>query len=411
MKTLARAAAVLLAALALVACGDTTATREWSGAWAAAAQHPATAVMPNWSMAGFADQTVRQVVRLSEGGPAVRVRLSNQYGAAPLAVAGATLARSAGGAAVVADSVRHLALAGSGAFEIASGTEVSSDAVDLPVSAGESVTVTLYFAGPTGPATQHAQAAATSYRARGDRAADPSAAAFTETSQSWYYLTGVDAVETDRTGDLVVAFGDSITDGYRSDVDADQRYPDHLARRLAAAGRTGAVLNAGISGNRLLTDSTVLGDSALTRFRRDVLAQPGVDTVVVLIGINDIGLGGATGPDGVFSPEVSAEQLVAGYRHLIDAAHAAGIRVVGATLLPFAGSPYYSAAKDRVREEVNRWIRTAGSFDAVVDLARAMADPADGARLAPAFDSGDHLHPNNSGYGAMASATGETLSA
>ncbi|UGT57182.1 SGNH/GDSL hydrolase family protein [Nocardia asteroides] len=411
MTTLARAVAVLLATFALVACGDTTATREWTGAWAAAAQHPATAVMPNWSMTGFAEQTVRQVVRLSAGGPAVRIRLSNQYGAAPLAVAGATLARSAGGAAVVPDSVRPLRLVGARSFEIAAGAEVSSDDVDLPVSAGEAVTVTLYFAAPTGPATQHAQAVATSYRAQGDRTADPSATAFTESSQSWYYLTGVDAVETDRPGDVVVAFGDSITDGYRSGVDADQRYPDHLARSLAAAGGTGAVVNAGISGNRLLTDSAVLGESGLTRFRRDVLAQPGVDTVVVLIGINDIGLGGTTGPDGVFSPQVSAEQLVTGYRHLIGEAHAAGIRVVGATLLPFAGSPYYAAAKERVREEVNSWIRTSGAFDAVVDLARAMADPADGTRLAPAFDSGDHLHPNNSGYGAMASVTGETLSA
>ena len=208
-----------------------------------------------------------------------------------------------------------------------------------------------------------------------------------------------------------MAFGDSITDGYRSGVDADQRYPDHLARYLAAEGRRRPVVNAGISGNRLLTDSTVLGDSGLTRFRRDVLDQPGVGTVVVLIGINDIGLAGSTGPDGQVSPQVSVEQLVAGYRELVAAARAAGVRVVGATLLPFAGSPYYSADRDRLRSEVNSWIRSPGAFDAVADLDRAMAAPGDPTRLADALDSGDHLHPNDSGYGVTAATIGAAIPA
>lgn len=409
---LARRAALLVAGAttsALVACGAETPAPEWSGAWAAAVQHPATAVTPNWSAEGFADQSVRQVVRLSDGGPQVRVRLSNRYGTTPLAVAGATVARSAGGAAVIPETVSRLTVTGAEAFEIAPGAEISSDLVTAPIAAGEAITVTLYFARPTGPATQHAQAAATSYRATGDHTAAPDAAAFTESSQSWYYLAGIDTVRAGRAGDVTVAFGDSITDGYRSGIDADQRYPDHLTRELTAAGRPGAVVNAGISGNRLLTDSTVLGDSALTRFRHDVLEQPGVGTAVILIGINDIGMAGMTGPDGQLSPQVSADQLVAGYRELIAQARAAGVRVIGATLLPFAGSPYYSAEKDRLRREVNSWITSAGAFDAVVDLDRAMADPTDPARLAGSYDSGDQLHPNDSGYAAMAAAIGKVI--
>ncbi|MGS2805865.1 GDSL-type esterase/lipase family protein [Nocardia sp. MW-W600-9] len=200
--------------------------------------------------------------------------------------------------------------------------------------------------------------------------------------------------------------------GGRDELPRDRRShrrPDHLARYLAAAGRPGPVLNAGISGNRLRTDSTVLGDSGLTRFRRDVLDQPGVGTVVVLIGINDIGLAGSMGPDGQVSPRVSAEQLVAGYRELVAAARAAGVRVVGATLLPFAGSPYYSADGDRLRSEVNSWIRSPGAFDAVADLDRAMAAPTGPARLAEALDSGDHLHPNDSGYAMTAATIGAAI--
>ncbi|MCA2206495.1 SGNH/GDSL hydrolase family protein [Nocardia rosealba] len=400
MNKPARRAVAFLAtvtALVLVACGTREPAPEWSSVWAAAAQHPAT---QNWSADGFADETVRQVVRLTDGGPQVRVRLSNRYGTEPLAVASATVARSAGGAAVAPESMHPLTVAGSTTFDLAPGADAASDPIPLPVAAGEAVTVTLYFARATGPATQHAQAATTSFRAAGDHAAEPTATPFTETSRSWYYLTGIDAIGAER--EVTVVFGDSITDGYRSTVDTDQRYPDQLARHPGTGPH--AVVNAGISGNRLLTDSTVLGDSARLRFRRDVLEQPGVDTVIVLVGINDIGLAGTTGPDGVLSPNVSAGQLIAGYRELIGEARAAGVRVIGATLLPFGGSVYYSPGKDDLRAQVNSWIRTGNAFDAVVDLDRALAAPDDRSRLAQQFDSGDHLHPNDLGYGAMATA-------
>lgn len=171
------------------------------------------------------------------------------------------------------------------------------------------------------------------------------------------------------------------------------------------------MVNAGISGNRLLTDSTVLGDSALARFRRDVLDQPGVGTAVVLIGINDIGLSDSVGPDGAVFPPVSADQLITGYRALIAQARAAGVRIVGATILPFAGSAYYSPERERLRTEVNTWIRDSGAFDKVVDLEQALATPGDRTRLADGFDSGDHLHPNDSGYRAMATVIAPALAA
>ncbi|WP_410870147.1 SGNH/GDSL hydrolase family protein [Nocardia sp. A7] len=380
-----------VAALVLVAFGVRDTETSWSSAWATAVQYP---IYQNWSAMGFSDQTVRQVIRLSQEGPEVRVRLSNRYGEYPLPVAAATVAASAGGAAVVPESVRGLTVGGRSSFVIAPGGEMVSDAVR---SVGAQVAITLYFAQPTGPATQHGQALATTYRANGDHAADPSAAPFTDTSQSWYYLAGVDTLRS-STDDVTVAFGDSLTDGYRSTPDTDQRYPD----QLAAVGHHGPVVNAGISGNRLLTDSTVLGDSALARFRRDVLDQPGVGTVVVMIGINDIGLSGSTGPDGVVFPPVSTDQLITGFRDLIAQARAKGVRIVGATILPFAGSAYFSPERERLRTEVNTWIRESGAFDAMVDLEQALAAPGDRTRLADGFDSGDHLHPNDFGYRAIA---------
>ncbi|MGY0500990.1 SGNH/GDSL hydrolase family protein [Nocardia sp. FBN12] len=389
---------VAVAALVLVAFGIRDTDTSWSSAWATAVQYP---IYQNWSALGFTDQTVRQVIRLSQDGPQVRIRLSNRFGEYPLPIAAATVARSAGGASVVAESVRVLTVAGHAAFVVAPGNEIVSDAVE---SVGTVMTITLYFASPTGPATQHGQALATTYRANGDHTADPSATPFTERSQSWYYLAGVDTLGPSE-GDVTVAFGDSLTDGFRSTPDADQRYPD----QLAAAGHHGPVVNAGISGNRLITDSTVLGDSAIARFRRDVLEQPGVGTAVVLIGINDIGLSGSPGPDGIVFPPVSKEQLIAGYRDLIAQARAAGVRIIGATILPFAGSAFFSPAKELLRAEVNTWIRDSGAFDKVVDLAQTMAAPDDRTRLADRFDSGDYLHPNDSGYRAMAEVVAAAL--
>ncbi|MBF6174432.1 SGNH/GDSL hydrolase family protein [Nocardia blacklockiae] len=364
--------------------------------------------VPNWSEAGFANQTVRQVIRVSSGGPAVRVRLTNAYGTQPLEVAGATVARTAAGAAVRPETVRPLTVGLARTFTVAPGAEIATDPVPFVAAPLESLSVTLYFARPTGPATYHAQALTTTYRANGDHLGDGAADAFGETSSSYYFLSGLDTAALPRRAGVAL-FGDSITDGYGATPDARNTYPDELAERLAAQGNPRPLLNLGIGGNRVTVDSPRLGDSAISRFRRDALEQSGVGTVVILEGINDIGLSGGGDPVGAPFTVVSAEQLIEGHRELIRQARAAGVRVVGNTLLPFAGSDYYTGEHEAVRQAVNAWIRTSGEYDVVVDLDAALADPADPSRLAARFDVGDHLHPNDAGYAAMADAIGPRL--
>ncbi|KUL35112.1 G-D-S-L family lipolytic protein [Streptomyces sp. NRRL F-4489] len=378
----------------------------WRGGWAAAPQRPTDVFGPNWSTAGFARQTVRQVVRISTGGTQARIKLSNRYGTAPLKVAGATLARGGRGAALQPGSVRQLTFGHGKSATIPAGGELLSDGVGLKLRALESVTVTLYFDAPTGPATFHGTAFATSYRAAGDHRADTGAAAFTETSQSWYYLSGVEvAGGPGARRDGVAAFGDSITDGFGSTPGANRRYPDVLAERFAAAGRPRSVLNEGISGNQLTKSTDEFGEKAVARFPKDVLNEPGVGTVIVLEGINDIGMSeGKDGAPGKPSPNVTVDQLIGAQRELIRQAHRKGIKVIGATLTPFKGAEYYSERGEAKRDALNRWIRTSGEFDGVVDLDRALADPADRDRLAAMYDAGDHLHPNDAGYRAMAGA-------
>ncbi|WP_167975451.1 SGNH/GDSL hydrolase family protein [Lentzea indica] len=376
----------------------------WHAAWSASPQRPSANFTPNWSEQGFTDQTVRQSVRVSLDGVAVRVRLANTYGTTPLTVTGATVARGSGGAAARPGSVRRLTVGGASAFTVPAGAELASDPVSLSVRALDSVTVTLYFAVPTGPATYHAQAMTASYRATGDRTADTRAAAFTESTASWYYLAGVDVIGAVCRREGLVLFGDSLTDGYGSTPGADNRYPDELAERLAATGHPRAVLNQGIGGNRMIVDSAWLGDKATTRFHRDVLDQPGVGAVIVLAGINDIGMSEARQPLAAPHTEVSAAEIIAGHRDLITRAHAKGLRIIGGTMPPTKGSRYYTPLSEAKRDEVNTWIRTSGEYDAVVDFDRALAWPADADQFDPAYDSGDHLHPNDAGYRAMADA-------
>ncbi|MGW0309818.1 SGNH/GDSL hydrolase family protein [Streptomyces flavidovirens] len=378
----------------------------WQGGWAASPQAPTAPFGPNWSEQGFANHTVRQVVRVSTGGTKARIELSNRYGSTPLRITGATVARTDKGAAVRAGSVRQLSFGKGRSVTIPAGGKVLTDGVPFKVKALESVTVTLYLAGPTGPATFHHFSSATSYRADGDHRSDREGMAFKETSDSWYYLSGVEVSGGERSGrrDGVVAFGDSITDGVGSSPNTDNRYPDELAERFAATGKPRSVLNHGIGGNQVTNDTVWAGEKAVARFKKDVLSEPGIGTVIVLEGINDIGGSGWQGIPGGPTPEVSAKQLIEGHRTLIRQAHAKGIKAVGATLTPVKGSAYYTEANEAKRDAVNQWIRTSGEYDEVVDLDRALADPADLDRMLPAYDSGDALHPNDAGFRVMAEA-------
>ncbi|ONM47636.1 SGNH/GDSL hydrolase family protein [Nocardia donostiensis] len=382
--------------------------RMWLDSWSTAQMAAVDVLGPNWSTEGFADHTIRQTVRPTLAGESVRITLSNLFGDRPLSIAAATIAHTAEGAAVRSGTVRPLSFSGSPAAVIPSGTELTSDAAVYPVNARQPITVTLYLNEATGPATFHFLGNTTTYRAAGDHSTDIEGAAFTESDKSWYYLAGIEVFGAPNR-DGVVTFGDSLTDGAGAGIDADNRYPDALADRLAVTDRPRAVLNNGIGGNRIVSDSDYVGQRAATRFRRDVLDKDGIGTVILLSGINDIGASELPEPWLRPNPEVTADQLIAEYQLLIQMARDDGLRVIGGTLLPYRGAPYYSERGERVRDAVNSWIRSSGEFDAVIDFERALADPSDPDSLAEQFDSGDHLHPGPAGYSAMAEAAALVL--
>ncbi|MGK5543760.1 SGNH/GDSL hydrolase family protein [Streptomyces sp. URMC 127] len=380
--------------------------RPWTAAWAAAPQAPGhTDWYPNWSEAGFEDRTVRQVIRAGAAGSAVRIRLSNAYGKTPLRLAGATVGLSDGEAALRPGTVRPLRFAGAGTAAVPAGGELVSDPAALPVKAFEKLAVTLYFRAPSGPATFHNLALTSSYRAAGDHSADVSGAAFTDPpSRSWYYLAGVDVQGGPHSrphgrGNTVVAFG--VTDGYGSDPGADNRYPDVLAERLAAAGSPRTVVNAGIGGNKILNDSVCFGESALARFRRDALDRTDTGTVILLEGTNDITQPDDPGRCTTPAPKVTAGEITDGLRQLIREARARGVRVLGVTIPPYRGYAHWTERGERVRNEVNQWIRTSGAYDGVVDADRAVAD---GPAIRKEFAFADGIHLNSAGYRALAEA-------
>ncbi|MGW7415055.1 SGNH/GDSL hydrolase family protein [Streptomyces sp. NPDC054863] len=389
----------------------------WTAGWAASPQRPSVSFKPNWSEAGFDNHTLRQVVRVTAGGTQARIRLSNAYGTAPLQVERATVARTDEGAAVRAGTVRELTFGGRKSTAVPAGGQLSSDPARLGLTAGDQVSVTLYLKRTTGPATFHAQSFTDSYRATGDHAADGSAATFTESTESWYFLSGVDVSGKDKVGGAagvsgtkqqrgaIVLFSDSVTDGFASTPNADRRYSDALAARLKSLGKPRPVLNSGIGGNLVLNDSAWYGERATNRFSRDALDLPGVGTVVVLEGLNDIGYRETnTRPTYKPAPDITGRDLINGHQELIRQARAKGVRIVGATLLPLGGSDHYGKRAAVASDEFNAWVRTSGAYDAYVDFDKALADPADPERINPAFDSGDHLHPNDAGYRAMADA-------
>jgi lysophospholipase L1-like esterase len=369
----------------------------WVATWTTAEMLVRPATAPPAGARGFNNQTVRMIVRTSIGGRRLRVNLSNAFGSEPLEVGAAHIAIRAKDSEIVAGSDRPLSFNGKPGCTVGPGMVILSDPVDLNVAPVQDLAVSLYFPGSTGPPTSHGTALHTTYVKDGDVTAQ-AAMADAQTMQSYYWLAGIDVVAP-AAASLIVAFGDSITDGARSTPETNHSWPALLAARLAAQKATAniAVGNMGIGGNRMLRDVT--GASALARFDRDVLSQPGVKWVMVLEGINDIGHGATTPAE-----MVTADELIAGYKQIIERAHTHGIKAIGCTLTPFEGANYSRENGEAVREAVNTWIRTSGAYDGVVDFEAATRDPNNPKRIRADFDPGDHLHPNDAGYQAMANA-------
>jgi lysophospholipase L1-like esterase len=370
-----------------------TAHERWLGTWSAALVRAADSGL---SRSGFRDQTIRNVIHVSVGGSAVRIRLSNVFGGRPLRVDHAHVAVRLSGAATVPGSGRAVTFGGAPSVIIPAGERAWSDPVRLRVEDGGDLAVSLYVPAATGPATWHPAALCTSYRCpSGDHAANPGPEAFREQSASWFFLDAVDVVNPAVRG-AVVAFGPSTTDGIASTPDTNGRYPDLLARRLRRLppGLRMSVLNAGIAGNKLLADAGTSGQSAIDRFLRDAAGQSGARAVILWEGTNDV----ATRPD------LPLGVITGAYQRLIGLAHSHGLRIVGATLQPHEGAWYYSHAGNRLREAVNDWIRWSGAFDGVADFDQVLRDPRHPRRLLPGYDSGDHLHPNDDGYRAIAAS-------
>ena len=397
----AAAAAFLLAGLSGVpsALAKDQDDAKWVGTWSASPMGADS--VPGSTNTGFANQTVRHVAHVSIGGDRVRIRLSNAYGSQPLVIGEAHIALHGTASSIVAGSDRPLTFGGQTSITIPAGALAVSDPVRLDVPTLGDLAVSIYVPGPTGPTTWHQLGMQTTYVSPPGNFSATTAMPILTTEQSRFWLADIEVRAAEHVG-AVVTIGDSITDGFSSTPDANRRWPDVLSRRLNASherGRMG-VLNQGISGNRLLHD--IFGPGALARFDRDVLAQPGVTHVILLEGINDIGLPGAFAPA---SETVSATDIIVGLSQLAERAHSRGLKIFVGTLTPFEGTifpGYFTPEKELKRQAVNRWIRTNRVFDGVIDFDLATRDPAHPARLLPAYDSGDHLHPNDAGYKAMA---------
>ncbi|UGQ47117.1 SGNH/GDSL hydrolase family protein [Massilia endophytica] len=389
--------AAMLASLPVAAAEPT-----WTTSWYAAPQPswgPAFALPTNVPPV-LAAQTVRETLRTSAGGGSLRVMLSNRYGKAPLVIGEARVARTREAQAATQGAGAGLRFGGQPGVTIPPGGSALSDPVDFRTEALERLSVSLWLPGRAALDSFHWGAQQTAWLAQGNQ----SAAELMSAAQPMHGRSFVSALHVSGpAGATLVAFGDSITDGNGSTPDANRRWPDYLAERLAPHGI--AVANAGISGARLLADG--MGVKAAERFRHDVLEQPGVKAVVILMGINDIGW-----PRSAFAPQdapMTAERMIGAYRQLIAMAHEHNVKVIGATLLPYEGSlhgtpfsGHYTPEKDAVRREVNEWIRSSGAFDAVADLDAVTRDPSHPSRLLARYDSGDHLHPGDEGYRAIA---------
>jgi lysophospholipase L1-like esterase len=409
---------LLLALISLVSIGAT--------ALVAAAAKPVAAPTPwswvaSWatgvggagagkSTDGFTDETLRMFVHTSVGGTKVRIRLSNRYGKQPLTIGHATVALPFGANGGPADlkpgSVADLTFSGQKSVTIPTGGNAVSDGIEFEVPALQDVAISLYFPVATGPATWHLASRETSYFGKADSTTAASGATLPETRNSWFFLNGLDVWNDNAQGSIAV-LGDSITDGFKSTINADKRWTDLLAARLAKEAKNGkapGVVNLGMAGNRTGLDGTdqgfpELGYNTSARFESDVLAQPGVKALILEIGINDVWLS-----------KDNANNIIARLQQLAAKAHASGLKVYMCTLGPWNGFQQrpdvinYTPELDSVRLTVNSYIRTTTDFDGYIDIDASLRNPADPTKLKPEWDSGDHIHPNDIGNGIMANA-------
>ncbi|MEJ2430422.1 MAG: SGNH/GDSL hydrolase family protein [Deltaproteobacteria bacterium] len=383
----------------IASAGGYSDTSHWVGTWATS---------PVSQGQTFADQTLRQIVHISIGGDWLRARLSNRFGTVPLVIDAASIGIQEAGASVVPGSLRALTFGGETSIAIAAGAKVLSDPVKLSVADEADLAVSLYVSEDTGGSTSHDLAWQTSYISSGDQTGVTEMIA-ESTTTSWFWLTGVEVLADQEDTHAVVTLGDSITEGCCNfaNVDTNTRYPDFLARllidRYPDEPRV-AVLNEGISGNRILND--FFGPNAQVRLDPDVLTQSGVTHVILLEGINDIGFGVA------FGEVVSADDIIAGYKQIIDRVHTMGLKILVGTLTPYYDAGYFSPDGETERQAVNDWIRTSNLPDGVVDFDRAMRDPSQPGpypSLLPDYDSGDNLHPSVVGYEKMGEVAAKAL--
>jgi lysophospholipase L1-like esterase len=350
----------------------------------------------------FSNQTLRQVVRTSIGGSRLRVVLSNSYGTQPLTIGAAHVALRDRDAAIRTDTGRKLTFSGGASFTIPAGAVAFSDPVDLTLPPTADLAIDLFLPGDTNtpsPLTMHSTAVQTNYVSEPGNHAGAAKLPTQTTTPNWFVVHRVDVLAPASVGGIV-AYGDSITDGTRSTADTNNRWPDHLTRRLL--GQTPplrmGVMNAGIAGNRVLSDANFqAGVNAQARFDQHVAAMPGATHVVFMEGINDIGQARE-------NPTPSADDVIAGHKQIIERARARGLKIYGATLTPFYGAAYYTEVGEAKRQAVNTWIRSSNAYDAVIDFDRVTRDPSDPKKFLAAYDSCDHLHPSDAGYKAMADA-------
>ena len=394
------AAILMLECFAAIAAAQNT--EHWVTTWATAQQLVPQPPLPEPGSkvpATLKNQTVRMVARTSLGGRRVRIQVSNAVGSKPLVIGNAHIALRDKAAAIVPMSDRALTFGGRSTITVPPGALIVSDPADLAVPKLTDLAISLYLPQDTGTPSIHPIGLHTNYVVEGNVTGKTSLDA-SATTTAYLWLSSVDVLAPANTG-AIVAFGDSITDGFKTTIDRDQAWPTLLAKRLAATKSTEmlGVLNLGIAGNRVLRDGA--GVSALARFDRDVLSRAGVRWMTLLEGINDITFSALP----VFSTEVvTAEDLIGGYRQLIERAHMHGIKVAGATIMPVGGVSTYRESGEAVRQAVNQWIRSSGAFDAVIDFDALMRDPEDSKRLRPEFDPGDHVHPDDKGNERMAQA-------